>query len=159
MFAGKFKGDVDPEEGLHPSNCRNPREWRVLEFLMHILNPKKPKRSTLTMANTLFGAMFGVRPMNWGLLIHEVVGRAIPHIRRKPFNLSTFILHLSKHFDCINVDEEDMLTIASDEVACNLHPAVVDTETSSDRIIPERLVLRHHGRKEQGTRRTRLPLL
>ena len=41
-FAGKFKRDVDPKEGLHPSNCWNPRERRVLEFLMPILNPEKP---------------------------------------------------------------------------------------------------------------------
>jgi hypothetical protein len=51
---------------------------------MPILNPEKPKRISLTMANTLFGAMSGVRPVNWGLLIHEVVGQAIPHIGRKP---------------------------------------------------------------------------
>ena len=57
MFAGKFRGDVDPKEGLHPSNCRNPRERRVLEFLMPIPYPEKPKRITLTMANTLFGAL------------------------------------------------------------------------------------------------------
>ena len=66
MFAGKFKGEVDPKEGLHPANCRNPRERRVLEFLMPILNPEKPKRITLTMAHTLFGALSGVRPVNWG---------------------------------------------------------------------------------------------
>jgi hypothetical protein len=29
LFVGKFKGEVDPKEGLHPSNCRNPRERRM----------------------------------------------------------------------------------------------------------------------------------
>ena len=67
MFIGKFRGEVDPKEGLHPTNCRNQRERRVLEFLMPILNSEKPKRISLTMANTLFGAMSGVRPVNWGL--------------------------------------------------------------------------------------------
>ena len=71
LFLGKFKGEVDPKEGLHPTNCRNARERRVLEFLMPILNPEKSKRISLTMANTLFGAMSGVRPVKWGLLIHE----------------------------------------------------------------------------------------
>ena len=66
LFAGKFKGEVDPKEGLHPSNCRNLRERRMLEFLILILNPEKPKRISLTMANTLFGAMSRVRPVNWG---------------------------------------------------------------------------------------------
>jgi hypothetical protein len=48
----------------------------VLEFLMPILNSEKPKRISLTMANTLFSAISGVRPVNLGLLIHEVVARA-----------------------------------------------------------------------------------
>ena len=78
LCAGKFRGDVDPKEGLHPANCRNPRERRVLEFLMPILYPEKPKRISLTMANTLFGALSGIRPMNWALLIHKIVGRPIP---------------------------------------------------------------------------------
>ena len=113
MFAGKFRGDVNPKEGLHPSNCRNPIERRVLEFLMPILNPEKPKRISLTMANTLFGALSGVRPVNWGLLIHEIVGRAIPNIGQKSSYLSPFILHMYKHYDCITADEDDLLTIAT----------------------------------------------
>ena len=88
LFAGKCKGEVDPKEGLHPANCRNPRERRMLEYIMPILNLEKPKRITLTMANTMFGALSGVRPVNWGLLIHEIVARAIPYIGRKPSYLS-----------------------------------------------------------------------
>ena len=84
----KVRGDVDLKEGLHSSNCLNPREKRVLEFLMPILNPEKPKRISLTMANTLFDALSEVRPVNLGLLIHEVVGRAILNIGRKPSYLS-----------------------------------------------------------------------
>ena len=90
------------------------------------------------MANTLFGAMSRVRPVNWGLLLHEVIGKAIPHIGRKPSFLFPFIMHLYQHFDCITTDEEDILTIASEEVAYKLHPAVgnIEMETSSDPIIP-----------------------
>jgi hypothetical protein len=93
LFTGKFRGDVDPKEGFHPANCRSKRDRRVLEFLLPILNPDKPKRISLTMANTLFGAMSGIRPVNWGILIHEVIARALPHIGRKPSFLSPFILH------------------------------------------------------------------
>ena len=117
LFVGKFRGDVDPKEGLHPSNYRNHRERRVLKFLMPILNLDKLKQIMLTMANTLFGAMSKVRPVNSGLLIHEVIGRALPNIGRKPSSLSPFILHLYEHFDRITADEEDMQTIALKEVA------------------------------------------
>ena len=137
LFAEKFRGDVDPKEGLYPSNCRNPRERRMLEFLMPILNPEKPKRISLTVANTLSGAMSGVRPVNWGLLIHEVVGWAIPNIGRKPSYLSPFLLHLYMHYDCISADEEDLLTIAAEEVTYKVRPAVADSSTSSDPIIPD----------------------
>ena len=89
------------------------------------------------MANTLFGAMSGVRPVNWRLLIHEVVGRAIPNIGRKPSYLSPFILHLYMHYNYITADEEDLLTIAAEEVTYKVHPAVADSSTSSDPIIPD----------------------
>ena len=77
MFAKKFKAYPDLKDGFHPENCRNLRERRLLEFLMPILNPDNPKQIILTMANTMFGAMSEVRPMNWGLIIHEIVERAL----------------------------------------------------------------------------------
>ena len=70
--AGKSQGHLlRRKEGFHPGNCRSKRERRVLKFLMPILNPEKPKRINLTLANTMFGALSGSRPVNWGLLIHE----------------------------------------------------------------------------------------
>ena len=60
MFVGKFRADSDPKDGFHPGNCRNLRKRKMLEFLMTILNLDKPKQISLTMANTQFGAMFGV---------------------------------------------------------------------------------------------------
>ena len=138
MFAGKFKREVYPNEGLHHANCRNPGERRVLEFLMPILNPEKPKRITLTMANTLFGALFEVRLVNWGVLIH-IISRAIPYIGKKPSYLSPYILHLYQHYECATIDKEDLLTIATKEVAYKLLLVIADTSTSSDPIIRKHL--------------------
>jgi hypothetical protein len=137
LFAGKFRGDPDPKEGFHPMNCKSKRDKRVLEFLLPILNPDKPKRISLTMANTLFGAMSGIWPVNWGILIHEVVARALPHIGRKPSFLTPFVLHLYQHYELFLPDEEDLMTIAANEMAYKLVPEAVDTETSSDPIVPE----------------------
>ena len=137
LFAGKFRGDVDPKEGLHPSNYRNPRERRVLEFLMPIFYREKPKRISLTMANTMFGALSGVRPVNWGLLIHEIDGRALPSIGKKPSYLSPFILHMYKHYDCISAEEEDMLTIVAEKVAYKVRSNVAESNTSNEPIIPD----------------------
>ena len=106
--------DKDPVEvWYHPGNCKSKRERRVLEFLLPILNPDKPKRISLTMANTLFGAMSGSMPVNWGSIIHELVAKALPNIGKKPSFLSPFILHLYQHYKLLLPEEEDMLTIAS----------------------------------------------
>ena len=56
LLAKKFKREVNSKEGLHSTNLLNLRERRMLEFMMPIPNPEKPKRITLTMAKTMFGA-------------------------------------------------------------------------------------------------------
>ena len=142
LHVGKFRGDHDPKDGFHPGNCRNPRERRIIEFILPILSPEKPKRLSITMANTLFGANSGVRPVNWGRLIQEYVEKSIPNIGRKPSFLSPYILHLYQHYGCINEAEEDALTIAEDEVVYKLGQDAEATEPgmeefSGDPAIPE----------------------
>ena len=94
------------------------------------------------MANTLFRAIFGVQLVNWGRPICELVEKSIPHISRKPYFLPPYILHLYKHYGCINKAEEDALTIAEDEVVYKLIPDAEPTEpgteeSSGDPAIPE----------------------
>lgn len=36
----KIPGDPDPKDGFHLSNYQNPRERRVLEFILPILGPE-----------------------------------------------------------------------------------------------------------------------
>ena len=129
FHVGKFRTNLDPKDGFHPGNCRNPRERRVLEFILPILSLENPKRISITMANTLFGAMSGVRPVNWGSLIHEYVEKSIPHIGRKPSYLSPYILHLYQYYDCFTGEEEDMLTIAENKVVYKLGPEAEMAET------------------------------
>ena len=69
LHVGKFRGEHDPKDGFHPGKCRNKRERRIIEFILPILSPEKPKRLNITMANTLFGAISRVRHVNWGRFI------------------------------------------------------------------------------------------
>ena len=56
--------------------------------MMPILSPEKPKRITFTVANTLFGALSGVRPVNWGLIIHDIIEQSLPLIGQEPSYIS-----------------------------------------------------------------------
>jgi hypothetical protein len=114
----------------------------MIEFILPILSPEKPKRLNITMANTLFEAMCGVRPVNWGRLIQEYVEKSLPHIGRKPSFHSPYILHFYQQHGCINKAKEDALTIAEDEVVYKLGPKVELTEaeteeSSEDPVAPE----------------------
>ena len=43
FYVVKFQAEHDPKDKFHPRNCRNPRERRVIEFILLILSPEKPK--------------------------------------------------------------------------------------------------------------------
>jgi hypothetical protein len=58
----------------------------VIGFILPILSLEKPKQLSITMANTMFRAMFGVQPVNWGRLVQEYVEKFLPHIGWKPFS-------------------------------------------------------------------------
>ena len=102
------------------ADCRNPRVRKVIKFLLLILYAEKPKRCTITMANTIFGALSKARLVNWGRLTQNLVEKSIPHIGKKTSFLSPYLLHLYHRNGCVNEAEEDALTLAEDEVKYRL---------------------------------------
>ena len=58
---GKFSTPVNPKDGYAIADCENPRERRVLEFVVPIPYLEKPTRITLTISNTTFGTLSGTR--------------------------------------------------------------------------------------------------
>ena len=61
---GKFFGRVYPKDGYAMVDCKEPRARRVLEFLVPLLYLEKPTRVTITVGNTIFGALSGERPVD-----------------------------------------------------------------------------------------------
>ena len=61
---GKFAHVVDSKDGYSVKDCRNDRHRRLLEFLVPIVHPVKPTRVTITIRNTIFGALDGARPVD-----------------------------------------------------------------------------------------------
>ena len=66
LVNGKFSTSINPKDGHRIANCVDPRQKRILEFVLLILYSEKPSRVTLTVGNTIFGALSRIRKVNWG---------------------------------------------------------------------------------------------
>ena len=64
FIGGKFRFAKD---GFAIADCEDSRAKRVLEFLISIPYPEKPTRVTVTVGNTIFGALLGERKVAGGL--------------------------------------------------------------------------------------------
>ena len=95
FLKGKFTKPPHPKDGYSLSHCESKRVQRLLEFLVPILYPERPNRITITLANTIFGALSGDRMVNWGLIIRDLVGKLVGAAgKSKPSSLSPFLFHL-----------------------------------------------------------------
>ena len=61
---GKFEGPPNPKDGYAVDDCIDDRERRLLRFLVPVLHPEKPTRVTITLGNTIFGALTGDRKVH-----------------------------------------------------------------------------------------------
>ena len=92
---GMFAGRVNPKDGYVVADCRDPRVRRVLEFLVPLLYPEKPTRVTITVGNTIFGALSGERPVDWGVVVKDVVQRLLSRMgKSKATPICPYIFHL-----------------------------------------------------------------
>ena len=62
---GRFMHQVDPKDGYSMNDCRVDRHQRLLEFLVLIVHPDKSTQVTITIRNTIFGALDGGREVDW----------------------------------------------------------------------------------------------
>ena len=65
----KFSVPINPKDGYVVADCKDPRETRFLEFVVPILYPEKPTQITVTLSNTIFGALSRIRKVSWGLVM------------------------------------------------------------------------------------------
>ena len=70
---GKYSGRVNPKDGYAVVDCKEPRARRVLEFLVPLLYTEKPTRVTITVGNTIFGALSEKRLVDWGVVVKDLV--------------------------------------------------------------------------------------
>ena len=61
---GKFSVPVNPKDGYAVANYEDLWDRRILEFIVPILYPEKPIQITMTLSNTIFGALSGDRKVS-----------------------------------------------------------------------------------------------
>ena len=92
---GMFSGRVNPKDGYAVVDCKDPRVKRVLEFLVPLLYPEKPTRVTITVGNTIFGALSGERPVDWGIVVKDLVQRLLSRMgKSKATPIYPYVFHL-----------------------------------------------------------------
>ena len=104
---GRFMHQIDPKDGYSVGDYRNDQQQRLLEFLVPIVHPHKPTRVTITIRNTIFGALDGGREVDWGIVFRDMAQRLAKGVGKpKPTSICSFIFHLYEDQGLLTVDEE-----------------------------------------------------
>lgn len=104
---GKFQNTPHTKDGYNVSNCKDERERRVLEFLVPILNLDRGNRMTITLGNTIFGALSGDRKIDWGVVLREYIAKLCTGVgKTKPSCICPFLYHLYHAQDCMMAQEK-----------------------------------------------------
>ena len=137
---GKFGSPINSKDGHTVDDCVNPRERRILEFVVPIIYLEKPKQVTKVVGNTIFCSLSGEYKVNWGQVIHEVVHRLVAHLeKRKPSPISPYHFHLYSRNECLKEEEIEELEVArkylelgiTPEAAGHLEVVEIDFEKES----------------------------
>ena len=92
---GMFSGRVNPKDGYAVVDCKDPRAKRVLEFLVPLLYPEKPMRVTITVGNTIFGALSRERLVDSGIVVKDLVQRLLSGMGKSNATLiCPYVVHL-----------------------------------------------------------------
>ena len=92
---GKFSARVNPKDGFAVSECKEVKARKVLEFLVPLLYPEKPTRVTITVGNTIFGALSEERPIDWRQVVKDVVQRLFAGMgKSKATLICPYIFHM-----------------------------------------------------------------
>ena len=98
---------VDPKDGYSVSDCRVDRNKRFLEFLIPIVHPDKPTRVTITIGNTIFGALDGGREVDWGVVFRDMIQRLAKGVGKpKPTPICPFLFHIYDGQGLLTAEEE-----------------------------------------------------
>jgi hypothetical protein len=102
-----FKELPSPKDGYAIEDCTDSWHRRVLAFLVPILYPEKPNRITVTMGNTIFGALNGGRKVNWARIITNLVIQLAARVgKSRASPICPFLYHLYERKELLKPEEE-----------------------------------------------------
>jgi hypothetical protein len=102
-----FQALPSPKDGYAIEDCTDPRHRRMLAFLDPILYPEKPNWITVTMGNTIFGALNGGRKVNWAWIITNLVVQLAARVgKSRASPICPFLYHLYKRKELLLLEEE-----------------------------------------------------
>jgi hypothetical protein len=102
-----FKELPSPKDRYAIEDCSDPRHRRVLAFLVPILYPEKPNRITVTLGNTIFGALNGGRKVNWVRIITNLVIQLAARVgKSRASSIYPFLYHLYERKELLKLEEE-----------------------------------------------------
>jgi hypothetical protein len=102
-----FKELPSPKNGYAIEDCTDPRHRQVLAFLVPILYPEKPNRITVTLGNTIFGALNGGRKVNWARIITNLIIQLAARVgKSRASPICPFLYHLYERKELLKPEEE-----------------------------------------------------
>jgi hypothetical protein len=102
-----FRALPNPKDGYAIEDYTDVRYRRVLAFLVPILYPEKPNQVTVTMGNTIFGALNGGRKVNWARIISNLVVQLVARVGKSCASpICPFFYHLYERKELLRADEE-----------------------------------------------------
>jgi hypothetical protein len=102
-----FKELPNPKDGYDIEDCTDPRHKRMLAFLAPIVYPDKPNRITVTLGNTIFGALIGGRKVNWARIITNLVIQLAARVgKSRASPICPFMYHLYERKELLKPEEE-----------------------------------------------------
>jgi hypothetical protein len=102
-----FRVLPSPKDGYAIGDCTDAQHRRVLAFLVPILYPEKPNRITVTIGNTIFGALNGGRKVNWARIISNLVVQLVAQVgKSRASPICPFLYHLYERKELLRPEEE-----------------------------------------------------
>ena len=127
----------------------------MLEFLIPILYPEKPIRVTVTVGNTIFGALLGERKVDWRVVLQAVVAKLIEGARKlKATPIGPYLFHLYRGQELLSREEMVAYEIGLDLLKYGCIPEL-DLDQGQDsptRLDPTPSPSAKHNKRKKGDR-------